>query len=120
MGAEADRPLGEGAQDVAGEASGREDGGGSPCPLESPPDEPQGDRGVAATPSPPLPPSLKRVKLLASRVGTCLHYLRDGVLIRENLTPEYCASRVAALSHDPAAAAVWSWKLEQIEQGPTT
>ena len=54
--------------------------------------------------------------VVASRVGVCLHYERNGVYTRENLTEEKCEERVAALAHSPEAVELWTWKLEQIKK----
>ena len=98
---------------AAGEASGKRGADGSAA------DVPQGDEGVAAASAPssrPLP-DLRCVGVVASRIGVCLHYEQDGVLLRENLTEEKCQERVAALAHDETAVALWSWKLKQVAKG---
>lgn len=88
-------------------------------------DVPQGDGGVAAAPSSPpaltpkrRPPAIFK-KVVASRVGVCLHYERHGTYTRENLTVDKCRERITALAHDDDAVALWKWKLEQIEKHPT-
>lgn len=98
---------------VIGEASNGGDLRGPP------PDEPQDAGGVAATPASPPSPSLELVDIVDSRVGVCLHFKRDGQLLRENLTADRCRARIAALHYDPSAVRVWEWKLEQIEPHPS-
>lgn len=78
-------------------------------------DVPKDGAGPAAPPpSPPEPAVFK--SCVASRVGVCLHYERHGVYIRENLTVEKCRERIEALAHSDDAVALWTWKLEKIEQ----